>query len=726
MNKNLIAKVALPLPVYSLFDYVWTESSKPLQLGIRVKVKVKNRICVGIVLGIAKQSEIENLKAIIECIDSDPIISDEILAICRWASGYYHHPIGNVVMGVLPKLLRQGNELSCTKETIYKISKVGISYNYDTLKGYKQKKLLQLLKKEKILTRTQMIQEEISAATLKKLVELGLIYLEEKEINYISNIKIDRPLKLNTEQEAAVSYISRDLNSFHTYLLYGVTGSGKTEIYMHLIQKILDQGKQVLVLVPEIGLTPQMLYRLQRRFSIPIGIFTSNLSDRQKLDAWTSTVNRKIKLLVGTRSALFTPMPDLGLIVVDEEHDSSYKQTERFRYNARDLSIIMAKNLNIPVILGSATPSLESLKNVIDKKYHLIELTTRANQSSMPRYKFIDMKNTFDDVSDELMQNIELHLSQKSQILLFLNRRGFATVMLCPLCGWTAKCHSCDTNFTYHKRNNILMCHKCLTRKISLKQCPKCKLANIKPIGMGTEKLAEIMQTRFPSTKIVRIDQDTTRSRHSFNSYLEDINSGSSMILIGTQMLAKGHHFSNVTMVGILGADNGLYSSDFHAVEKLGQTITQVAGRSGRESKSGIVFIQTHNPNSEILNCLRQNNYKSFLEMLLNERESTNLPPCSTHALFLAESSTKIDSEKILVAINKILQKQLQKNIQVFGPFPAISEKSNGKYRNHLLVQSQSRGQMQKMLQKIMPMIAEIKLDYKSRWILDVDPIDII
>ncbi len=727
MKKNLIIKVALSLPVYSLFDYKWSKDTEPPPVGARVSVLVRDRVCVGVVLGFASQSKVANLKSITRKIDTSSIISNEIIYLCKWASSYYHQPVGNTVISILPKLLKQGQAMVRSKEKIYELSEYGKLIHDAELKGLKQKQLLQLLKKEKSLTKSQIVEQKISSATLNKLIELNLITIEEEEITYIKkSCSLEQPLILNLEQQQALEFISNGLNEFYPHLLYGVTGSGKTEIYMQIIKKVLDNNKQILVLIPEIGLTPQMLLRFQQRFDVHISIMHSSLSEKQKLDAWIDAKNGKTRLLIGTRSALFTPMPKLGLIIIDEEHDSSYKQTERFRYHARDLSIIRAKNLKIPIILGSATPSLESMHNAISNKYHFIKLSKRANLSSMPKCKIIDMRNTYHDISDELVQNISLHLEQKSQILLFLNRRGFATVMLCPACGWSAKCNFCNSNFTYHKESDMLLCHTCLFKQKLPPQCPECKLANLKPIGIGTEKLAEIIQDKFPTAAIIRIDQDTTRKKNSFIKYLDDINSDKPMILIGTQMIAKGHHFNNVTMVGILGADSGLYSSDFHAIEKLGQTITQVSGRAGRESKSGVVFIQTHNPEHAMLKCLTQNDYLSFLDNLLIERKATDLPPFSAHALLLAEADSRTRAIEILNNVNKILQKKIQNDIQVFGPFPAINEKSKGKYRYHLLLQASRKKDLQKMLTNSILSITKIKLTYKSRWIIDVDPIDII
>lgn len=720
MQKPLILQVALPIPAHNLFDYEWLSVNKPPPIGSRVTVLAKNRPCIGIVMGHAKTSSFTKLKPISKVIDNEAIIPIEIIKLCQWASEYYQKPLGEIIISVLPKFLRKGNLPEPTKEINYQL----ISAEYD-VKGHKQKQVIELLAAHQQLSITEFSKYKINKTTLDSLVQKNIIKKLTSIKTSSSKRTLESPLSLNQEQQNAMQAILSGMGAFNTYLLHGVTGSGKTEVYMHCIQRVLDNNQQVLLLVPEIGLTPQIIDRLQRRFNTPIEIIHSNISETAKLNAWLAISQARSKILVGTRSALFTPMPNLGLIIIDEEHDTSYKQMERFRYHARDLAIVRAKNLNVPIILGSATPSLSSMYNAEQGKYKLITLNTRAGKYSLPEYHIIDMRNSSKEISSELIQNIKTTLDSKNQVLLFLNRRGFAPLVLCHSCGHSIKCQHCHSYFTYHKTSNVMICHVCTAKQTKPHQCPNCKLAKMGLIGIGTEKLAETLQRHFPGTIITRIDQDTTQRRHAMQEHLDIINTNKPMILIGTQMLAKGHHFPNVAMVGIIGIDNGLYSSDFHAQERIGQTITQVAGRAGRGNLPGKVFIQTHNPNHQMLQELITQNYSFVIKQLLQQRLSANLPPYTKHALFTGESTKAKQALNLLIAIADIL-KSVSTHIEILGPIPAIQEKRQGFFRYQLLLQSSKHQTLQNTLKLCLPKLSRIKSSKQTRWIIDVDPIDIL
>ncbi|MGE3919799.1 MAG: primosomal protein N', partial [Gammaproteobacteria bacterium] len=433
----------------------------------------------------------------------------------------------------------------------------------------------------------------------------------------------ENPHLLSTEQNIVVTEILQKTDEYHAFLLHGVTGSGKTEIYFHVIEQILSKQKQILVLVPEIALTPQTLNRFKARFDKSIVTLHSGLTDRERFDNWIAASNEQASIIIGTRSAVFTPIPKLGIIIIDEEHDSSYKQQDGFRYSARDLAVMRASKENIPIILGSATPSLETYYNAKLQRYHYLHLSERAGIANLPHFNVIDIRNHRLDhgLSKPLIKTIHKHIEQGKQVLLFLNRRGYAPNLICHQCGWSAKCKRCDTNLILHQNPPRLHCHHCDSTRPVETQCPECHGKELIPLGLGTQRIETALKKHFPSIGISRIDRDSVRKKGALQEKLDDILSGKNQILIGTQMLAKGHHFPNVSMVAILDVDSGFFSADIRASERLGQLLIQVAGRAGREAETGEVWLQTRHPDHPLLLKLLVEGYTAFIETLLLERK---------------------------------------------------------------------------------------------------------
>ena len=551
------------------------------------------------------------------------------------------------------------------------------------------------------------------------ILKSSLLDLPNKPISQLAS-----PLKLNQEQSTAVDKISQALSSYQCFLLKGVTGSGKTEVYLQVIAKVLKQNKQALVIVPEIGLTPQLLNRFSSRFTEQMQVIHSNLNDTERQQAWQLAKERKVKLIIGTRSAIFTPMPDLGLIVIDEEHDLSLKQMEGVRYFARDTALVRAVNADIPVILGSATPSLESMYNCIRNKYTLLELTQKAASDTQLQYQLLDIRNRKleNGFAKETISLIGEHLEQGKQVLVFLNRRGFAPVLLCQDCGQIADCKNCDTHLNFHRSINKLICHHCGYTITKQTHCLSCNSASLVPVGVGTQRGFEYLSKIFPTTPILRVDKDEARQKHALHQMLDKINSGQAQLIIGTQMLAKGHHFPNLTLVVVLDVDNGFYTQDFRSLERLGQLLIQVAGRAGREKESGQVLIQTSLPSDPMLNVLLQEGYDSFVNLLLEGRSKSSLPPYSHLALIRAEANNQA---KILAFMHDLKEKLVNFNVSVLGPAPAPIFKKNKQFRMQLLLKSPSRKDLHSALHFLKQSLNSKAIPSGVSFNIDVDPLEV-
>jgi len=546
-----------------------------------------------------------------------------------------------------------------------------------------------------------------------------------KKISTHKNTTSPCTFDTTTEQNKAIKAVLKSENNFHGFLLHGVTGSGKTEVYLNITQAILKKGGQVLVLVPEIGLTPQMIARFEERIEAKVVAVHSQLNETQKLDAYLMAKTGEAGVVLGTRSAIFTPMPNLGLVIVDEEHDGSFKQQSSFRYSARDLSFMRAKLASIPLILGTATPSLETLKNVVDKKLTRLVLSSRPGQAIMPEINLIDMRNqTAEALSVPLVAKMKHYLEDNTQDMFFIIRRGYAPVFYCTDCDWKAECERCDSALIYHRQINRLKCHHCGIEKMPESTCPSCHQDSLRVLGYGTERLEENLESYFHDTSIIRIDRDTTRRKKAFAIHLEKINSGKPCIIVGTQMLAKGHDFSNLAFVGILDVDVGLLSLDFRATEHLAQLLTQVSGRAGRSDYKGEVSIQTRYSNHPIFNFIKSSQYTKYASTLLTEREKTQLPPYSHQALICANSKNKNNAEKFLDEVAGLLNNIDIDSVEVWGPVPAVIEKKANFYYFNLYLQSINRNQLHRVIKTFYKHLETIKINSSVRWFLDVDPLD--
>ena len=640
---ELILRLALPSPLRRLFDYRAPTglTRQDLQPGMRLRVPFGRREVVGILVELRNHSEIapEKLKPALQLLDPHAPLPAAMLKLCLWAAQYYQHSLGDTFSWALPVLLRQGEPAELRQERYWSVIADASPDDPRLQRAPRQREALVTLAQHPHGVAHQLLSQlQLSRDSLELLQDKGLVASEVrrgKPIKHQGGWLAQAELPLNTEQASACNAISAGLDSFNTYLLAGVTGSGKTEVYLQLIHQTLKAGKQALVLIPEINLGPQTLERFTRRFNARIVLLHSAVNDRERLDAWLAGRDGEADIIIGTRSALFTPMKCPGLIIIDEEHDASYKQQEGLRYHARDLALVRAHQEDIPIVLGSATPSLESLQNAYNGRYALLRLTQRAGGAQPPRMLRLDIKSRPLDsgISAPMQQAIEQTLQAGQQVLVFLNRRGFAPTLLCHDCGWISQCTHCDARMTLHQRSAELRCHHCGHSQKQPKACPDCHKLDLRPVGAGTERAEERLNTLFPQYPVMRIDRDSTSRKGAMDKLFHSIQRGEPCILVGTQMLAKGHHFPRVTLVAILDADGGLFSADFRGSEHTAQLIVQVAGRAGRAGEPGRVIIQSHLADHPLLVQLTEQGYFAFAEQALSERRAAGLPPFSHLAL---------------------------------------------------------------------------------------------
>ncbi|OCG46144.1 primosomal protein N' [Gilliamella sp. Choc5-1] len=720
----LIAHIALPVPLYQIFDYQLT---KPAQVGMRVKVPFGKRDAIGIIVSIDEKTEfdIESLKTITTVIDTEPVFTPSIWRLLNWAASYYHYPIGEVLFHSIPVLLRQGRKAIKEDTKRWQLTQLGKNIDLKSLSRSSKQKLLLSSFRNNTISDNDFSNTIYRQLQKKQLIEQ--VTSQPDNIKWQTNFSTNTSsIQLNSEQLYSIEKINKQNDQFGVFLLEGVTGSGKTEVYLNILTNILATGKQALVLVPEIGLTPQTIKRFKQRFNAPIDILHSGLTNKERLNVWLRSKNGENAIVVGTRSSLFTPFKDLGMIIIDEEHDSSYKQQEGWRYNARDLAIIQAKFNNIPIVLGSATPSLETLNNAQNHKYHLLQLTERAGNAMLAKQSILDLRGLVltAGLSQPLIEQIKKHLSNNNQVMLFLNRRGFSPLLICHDCGWIAECPRCDKPYTLHQKQHKVICHYCDTSRIVPKQCPKCGSTHLMPIGFGTEQLEHQLEILFPNIKISRIDRDTVSKKGALDNYLQSIQQGGAHILVGTQILAKGHHFPDVTLVGIIDVDGALFSSDFRATERFAQIYTQVSGRAGREIKTGQVILQTYHPEHPLLNVLLTDGYQKFAKLTLQERQYTQLPPFSYQALVRAADRNNHYAPSFLQHIYDWLKLHYDHTLWQLGPMPANQPKKAGYYRWQLLLQHTNRQQLQKILNQLLMEINKWTETSRVKWSIDVDPID--
>lgn len=738
----MIVKVAVPGPFLTPLDYRFdlTESPKP-QVGVRVRVPFRNKELIGLVTGVQADSDYvaDKLKNVIAVLDAEPIFDADHLAFLEWAASYYHEPIGEVVQAALPKKLRAGDPLEIEGEAFWTLTEAGRVLTPDELpkNATQQHALLALLQTQQAGLNATQLNANLTnwRGAMKKFAAEGWVTSHRGLCLPKSDFGVKPNHILNPEQQSAVQAVA-DLPSrqFKAFLLQGVTGSGKTEVYLGMIEAALAQGKQALVLVPEIGLTPQMVARFSAALQQPVATLHSGLNDSERLCAWHLIRTGQVKVLLGTRSAVFAPFANLGVCIIDEEHDLSFKQQEGFRYSARDLLVRRAFAEQVPVVLGSATPSLETLHNAQTGRFEHLRLTQRAAQAKLPSMKLLDIRGERiqEGVSRPLQVAMQRHLEAGGQVLLFLNRRGFAPVLMCHACGWQASCPSCDANMTLHysgQHHGHLRCHHCGYQAAAPQACPSCQATEFVQVGQGTERLTETIQSWFPTKTVLRIDRDTTRLKGRMAELTEQARSGEADILIGTQMLAKGHHFPKVTLVGLLDIDQGLFGADFRAAERMAQLILQVAGRAGRGEAAGEVLIQTHHPDHPLLLTLIREGYDAFAAKALQERQIAKLPPFRFQLMLRAEATDAQAGMAFLQALKQSLQETLAhwpaeeaKPVEIWGPVSAPMERRQGRYRYQLLLQAPKRAQLQSLFAQVEPLIYQSPLTRKVRWSVDVDP----
>lgn len=675
-----LLRVAVPTPLRRSFVYQPPETLTgpeidALRPGIRVRIPFGRRQLVGILLELTYEQDVETgrLRPALEVLDREPLIPEHLLRLCQWAAAYYQHPVGEALHSLLPVALRQGKEAQARP-------------------------------------------------------------WPEADAN-ASDQDAALPLSLNPEQSEAVQVVLGEMDGFCCHLLDGVTGSGKTEVYLQIIAEVLTQGRQALILVPEINLTPQTIHRFRQRFQRPIAVLHSGLTNRQRLDAWLRASDGSAGIIIGTRSAVFTPMQSPGLIIVDEEHDTAFKQQDGFRYSARDLAVMRARHEDINIILGSATPALESLHNAQQGRYRHLRLQERPGAQRQTRYQLLDIsgQRLQEGFADELLTRIRHHLDAGNQVLVFINRRGFAPVLQCGDCGWVAECSHCDARLTLHRSPLHLRCHHCERRRPPDRHCPECQSHDLIPIGLGTERSEHLLQNVFPEYRVIRIDRDSTRRKEAMNEHLAVIRKGQPCILVGTQMLAKGHHFPDVTMVAVLDADSGLFSADYRGQEHMAQLLVQVAGRAGRADKPGEVLIQTRHAEHQSLQTLIHDGYHVLAEQLLSERAEADMPPYSQLALLRAEAGSAGAAANFLQNARRQSETLLAQHVngdtatvELTGPLPAPMEKRAGRYRAQLILRSPRRSALQGLLTALCQHLEADRDSRRVRWSVDVDPLDML
>ncbi|MFY7698321.1 MAG: primosomal protein N' [Legionella sp.] len=722
---SLVYQVCIPHTKRDFFEYL-ADGESPL-IGARVCVPFRSKRRIGLVIAVINsETSSFKLKSIESIIDHHPLVTEDIMALCQWISQYYQTSLSEVLPLAIPKKYRLGFPAQLPLSEAYRLA-ITITDAHLKLSARcrRQHQLLDYIAAQSglAISKKEILNAGFTLSQLNALVNVGCLIKENQPFKPDIPTSGDRPLELNSQQAQAVAKICNYLNSYQCFLLQGITGSGKTEVYLQVIASVLANQKQVLVLVPEIGLTPQLLSRFSRRFKQPIAVIHSHLNEQDRQIAWQLAGEGIARIVIGTRAAVFTPMPSLGLIVIDEEHDPSLKQMDHVRYSARDTALMRAYTRNIPIILGSATPSLETLYNCAIGKFILLSLTMKALESPALHYQLVDIRNQSlqHGLSSLALQTIKQHLAEKNQVLIFINRRGFSPLLLCHQCGWIADCRACDSHLTLHRAAQQLICHHCGASQRMPRYCRNCKNKELLPVGTGTQRVHEFLEHYFPDVHVLRIDRDEVRKKNALAERLEQINTGEAQLIVGTQMLAKGHHFPRLTLVVVLDSDNGFHNQDFRALERLGQLLIQVAGRAGRAELPGQVIIQTHLPQHPLLNMLIRHGYNAFAEELLVMRQQAELPPYSYLALLRAQDK---NLQKVLDFMQATKDELADLGVTLLGPAPAPLAKKASQYRMQLLIKSASRKKLAITLTHFRQWLT-IKDKFHVRWNIDVDPMDL-
>ena len=738
----MILQIALDTPLRRVFDYLppRNETIAAPPLGVRVKVPFGRRQLVGVLVGTAAHSAIppDKLKAAVEFLDRVPVFDPVTFELLRWASEYYHHPLGEVMAAALPAALRSGQAADDPLE-VWSLTPAGAGEAAQPTgrPAPKQRALLAWLAQRGSATADEVTQTFRGTRTLRSLRDRGWIERAVVAAPAPPHAAHASEVTMTEAQASVVATIVGSLGRYVPHLLYGVTGSGKTEVYLRVIAAAIADGGQALVLVPEIALTPQLVGRFRRRFEGAIAVLHSGLSGTLRRDAWRSAHGGQARIVIGTRSAVFSSMPRLSLIVIDEEHDASYKQQEGFRYSARDLAVWRAQRSHVPIVLGSATPSLESLENAAQARYSKLLLPQRPGAARPPHLALVDLRKHACEqgLSQPAMQAIGRHLAGGGQVIVFLNRRGYAPSLFCNGCGWVAPCAHCDARMTVHRRAAVLRCHHCGAQAPVPQVCGQCGKP-LNPVGQGTERVEETLTRLFPQAPLARLDRDTATGKGTLEAVLARVHEGEARILVGTQMLTKGHHFPDVSLVVILDADQGLFASDFRATERLAQTITQVAGRAGRATRPGEVLIQTAFPEHPLLTRLITEGYDGFAASALEERREADWPPFSRLALLRAEAkdSEALDGflraaaaagHALAVGGPAVGGPAVRGPLKILGPASALMARRADHFRAHLLIETGARSTLQRFLTRWLPAVEALPGPPGLRWSIDVDPLEV-
>ena len=740
-----VLKVAVDCPLRTLLDYLPPagQLGEEVPAGARVRVPMGRRNAIGVVVGHAGGSALlpQRLRRVSELLDAEPLLDAALLELLQWTSAYYHHPPGEVILAALPVALRAGQP-ALAQETWVAVCPAGAeaAASGEPRRAPRQRKLLALLAthQQGLPTAELDVQSPDWRAAAHALARRGWISMAPRAAGApnaagtadATGAALDARLSVpmpepSVAQRDAVAAIDAAAGHYATFLLQGATGSGKTEVYLRTVASALERGGSALVLVPEIGLTPQLLERFRARLAVPIAVLHSALSDGERLAAWRAARAGQARVVIGTRSAVFAPVPRLGLVVVDEEHDSSYKQHEGgCRYSARDLAVRRAQAAGVPIVLGSATPALESLYNVQQGRYTQLPLPRRPDQAAAPRVALVDLRAhaVHAGLAGPVTQAIARHLDSDGQVLVYLNRRGYAPTLLCTSCGWIAPCSECDARLTVHRDADQLRCHYCGAAQPLPTRCARCGFA-VRPVGQGTERVSETLAAMFPKAPLVRLDRDTARDAADVEAVMNALLDGSARILVGTQMVTKGHHFPGVSLVAVINADQGLFSTDFRAAERLAQTIVQVAGRAGRGARAGEVLIQTDYPEHPLLQDLIHRGYEGFAAGALAERAAARWPPFSRLALLRASGRDASDALDFLRQARDAAGERPA--VRLLGPVPASMARRAGRHHAQLLLEHAGRGELHRFLDGWLPLIERLSAARRVRWALDVDPLDI-
>ena len=727
-------RVALDLPLPILFEYRARDVT-PDDIGQRVLVPLGRKIVVGVIVELADTTKLatHRIRRVLSIQRDVPPLPDDVMQLLKFCSDYYHHPLGAVILNSLPTRLRRRHAIKPEVSACYVLTTAGRDAALSNL-------LTRAKTKRELLNRLRSTDDGVAEvdlqaiapsarAALKAMVEAGWIerITEPRAASPdpVDTLRIMPGPELTDEQRDALTSMRENPAGFVPWLLLGATGSGKTEVYLQLIANVLQQGRQALLLVPEINLTPQLEALVRARFpATPLVSLHSGLNESERLHSWRAAQSATAGIVLGTRLAIFTPLPNLGLIVVDEEHDASFKQTDGLRYSARDMALVRAKQRGIPIVLGSATPALETFHNALSGSYRLSTLSQRIN-AMPPDIEFVDTRDTplVDGLSQELLKAIDTTTKAGGQSLVFINRRGYAPVLMCRSCNWTADCQRCSAKLVLHAADQRLHCHHCGHQERIATACPQCGNQDLLPLGQGTQRIETALARTFPAARILRVDRDSTRRKHAWQAMRGQINAREIDILVGTQILAKGHDFPQLNLVGVINADSSLYSTDFRAGERLFARLTQVAGRAGRGASRGRVLIQTEFPLHPLYQALRRHDYSSYARELLAERREAGFPPFVHQAVLRAEA-TRVDDALTFLARAANSAANINDEVMVYDPVPANLVRVAGLERAQLTVQSPSRPALQKFLRvwrERMDGIAERKV----RVALDVDPLDL-